>query len=70
MPVVIASIAGDNTLFQLKVAAVCIRLDTVGVLKQALNFSAETRNSAVFGDFWVIPEVSANLVKKIFGGGG
>ena len=37
--------------------------------KQALNFSAEPRNSAVFGDFRVIPEVSANLVKKIQRGG-
>ncbi len=34
---------------------------------QALNFSAEPRTSAVFPDFRVIPEISANLVKKIFG---
>ncbi len=35
-----------------------------------LNFSAETRNSAVFRDFWVIPEISANQVKKFMRGGG
>ena len=37
---------------------------------QGLNFSAETRNSAVFPRFWVIPEISANQVKKSHEGGG
>ena len=37
---------------------------------QGLNFSAETRNSAVFPRYLVIPEISANQVKKFMRGGG
>ncbi len=37
---------------------------------QALNFSAEPRNSAVFADFFVISEISENLVRKKIGRGG
>ncbi len=36
----------------------------LSIYVQGLNFSAGPRNSAVFRDFWVILDISVNLVRN------